>query len=528
MKRLGIFFILSFVLFYLDAVKTERIAAQEQRSERRDRSRERGDRSDRPPFDRPSWMQGGENPRPPRMSGNSGNDRPPWMGRNIGSGGEPSRQNSTERNERSLGMLRSMDTNGNGKLELNEIPEYRRGFVSMIVTQMGGDPNKTIDLAELARKASTSARSSQRSTSSTSSGNSSDSARQTAAATAVADPLVPYFGENEEPQLTVLAFGQREPQEKTTVTATTNSVVAVSQSDRILRSAREIMNKYDKNKNGTLDKDKNEWMSSLPFKTDIADKNRDGRISMTELLDTLGGKVNVTTGAAAVSTKQSEAYDRLPEGMPDWFFERDKDKDGQISMFEYANGQAWTEMKADEFQFLLDKNNDGVATVSEIIEGLRQYAEEMRLKEEQAKRDIERRKGVSATNSTAVPQPEGQPSSVPSPSPNQNPNSPSPSPPSAPSAATPPSVVPAGGVPSAATSPVTTSPSSPSETFPNWRPSGNVPATSPNTNSNTNSSATQNINPNTTAAPYSSDRTGSSDSERRPRNRSGYSRSRER
>ncbi|MDR2705622.1 MAG: hypothetical protein LBC02_07575, partial [Planctomycetaceae bacterium] len=391
MKYVIIFFVIGLILFCPDKVGTERLAAQEQRPERRDRNRERGDRPDRPPMSggtnaRPPWIPGGENARPPMPMPGGGNDRPPWMG-----GGERSGQSDAERNERFLGMLRSMDTNGNGKLEQNEIPEYRRGFVSMVVTQMGGDPNKTIDLAELTRKSSTSTRSPQ-----VSGGSSSGSATPL-----TTDPLVPYFGEKEEPQTAVLAFGQREPQTKTVAAATTNSNVAISQSDRILRSAREIMNKYDKNKNGTLDKDKGEWISSLPFNADATDKNRDGRISMTELLDTLGGKANVTTGAAAVSTKQSTAYDRLPVGMGslDWFFERDKDQDGQISMLEYANGQSWTELIADEFRFL-DKNNDGVATVSEIIATLKQVDEEKRLKEEQAKREAERRKGVVATTSS--------------------------------------------------------------------------------------------------------------------------------
>jgi Ca2+-binding EF-hand superfamily protein len=510
MKNFIIFFVIGLILFCPD--KVERLAAQEQRSERRDRNRERSDRPER--GDRPPWMQGGENARPPMPMSGGGNDRPPWMGGGVPGGERSGGQSDAERNERSLGMLRSMDTNRNGKLEQNEIPEYRRGFVSMIVTRLGGDPNKTIDLAELTRKTATSARSPQ-----TSASPSGSSGSATPLAT---DPLVPYFGEKEEAKTAVLAFGQRESQAKTVVAGTTNSTVPVSQSDRILRSAREIMNKYDKNKNGTLDKDKSEWISSLPFKADAADKNRDGRISMTELLDTLGGKANVTTGAAAVSTKQSAAYDRLPAGMPDWFFERDKDQDGQLSMIEYANGQSWSEMIADEFRFL-DKNNDGVATVSEIIETLKQVDEEKRLKEEQAKRDAERRKGVAATTSAlpaAPPQPEGQPapSSQPSPNPpaisppsgipaegNAPPNVPPP--PNAPPSNIPPS--PNAPPPNVPPPPNTSSSSPPSESSPSWRPSGSVPATTPST------------------APYSSGTTGSSDSERRRSyQRSGSSRSR--
>jgi Ca2+-binding EF-hand superfamily protein len=461
-----IFFVIGLILFCPDTM--ERLTAQEQRPERRDRNRERGDRPDRPPMP----MSGGENARPPIPMSGGGNDRPPWMG--GGPGGERPGQSDAERNERSLGMLRSMDTNGNGKLEQNEIPEYRRGFVSMIVTRMGGDPNKTIDLAELTRKAATSAGSPQ--TAVLPSGSS------VSATPLPTDPLVPYFGEKEEPQTAVLAFGQRESPAKTVVAGTTNSAVTVNQSDRILRSAREIMNKYDKNKNGTLDKDKGEWISSLPFKADAADKNRDGRISMTELLDTLGGKANVTTGAAAVLTKQSAAYDRLPVGMPDWFFEMDKDQDGQLSMLEYANGQPWTELIADEFRFFLDKNNDGFATVSEIFAAIKEVDEEKRLKEEQAKRDAERRKGVVATSSSstaALPQPAGQPAPSPSSLPSSNP-------PATPVA------IPAGGnappnvVPTPNASPPSKAPSS--ESSSNWRPSGSVPATTPNSSGTTGSS----------------------------------------
>jgi Ca2+-binding EF-hand superfamily protein len=375
-----------------------------------------------------------------------------------------------------------MDSNGNGKLEQSEIPEYRRSFVSMIVTRLGGDPNKTIDLADLARKASASS----------SSSNSSRSSTPASGAASTVDPLVPYFGEKETAQTPILAFGQREPQAKTTVAAASNSATSsVSQSDQILRSAREIMNKYDKNKNGTLDKDKGEWISSLPFNADAADKNRDGRVSMTELIDILGGKANATTGSAAVSTKQSSAYDRLPPGMPDWFFERDKDQNGQLTMMEYANGQPWTEDIAKEFLFL-DKNNDGTATVAEIFETLIQVDEEKRLKEEQAKRDIERRKGTGST-ATAVTPPPPQPA-------DQQPVPPPP-----------PGTPPVAVTPAAEGTPPAVPPQPGSEPTPNWRPSasGAVPTTPPST------------------APYSSGSSGSSDSDRRRSyQRSSSSRSR--
>lgn len=341
----------------------------------------------------PPWMQEGRGPgmgpggRERRQGGPEGG--PPWMregrDRNQGAGG-----NDAERNERLLGMLRSMDRNGDGKLEQNEIPEYRRNFVSSVVQRMGGDPNRTIDLNDLVRKA-------QNRSGSTSSATASSASRSSSTAQ-TGDPLVPYFGEKESKETPVLAFGQREPETKSTPASKTANAAPVSQSDQILRQAREIMNKYDKNKNGTLDKDKGEWVSSLPFNPDKADKNRDGRVSMSELIEVLGGKAGASSGAASVAPKQSSAYDRLPPGIPDWFFERDKDQDGQLTMLEYGNGKPWSEAIADEFRFL-DKNNDGVVTIAEMFETLKQVDEEKRLKEEQAKREQERRKGVGSGGS---------------------------------------------------------------------------------------------------------------------------------
>ena len=307
-----------------------------------------------------------------------------WGG---GPPGGPGGGSDSSRNERMIGMLKAMDTNGDGKLDPNEIPEYRRPFVSMMITRMGGDPTKTISIAELERRAASGGGSSS-SSSRQSSRTSSTSSTPTGLPT---DPLVPYFGEKEPTLPGVVGFGQREPQSNA-VSVGSASSIPTSQSDQILRSARDIMNRYDKNRNGTLDKDKGEWVSSLPFNAATADTNHDGRISMTELVAALGGKSSGTMGSAVVSTKQSTAYDRLPPGVPDWFFERDKDQDGQISMLEYANGQMWTEAMAQEFAFL-DANNDGFATIAEVYAALKKVDDEKRLQAEREQREQARRSG---------------------------------------------------------------------------------------------------------------------------------------
>ncbi len=337
---------------------------------------------------RPPWMQGG-----PERAG--GNNRGPREGRG----------DAGARTDRALNMLRGMDTNGNGILETHEIPEQRRGFVGMMVSRLGGNPNGNINLNALARQGGRqqAPRSGGRSGGYSGpanwlSGGRSD--QSPSATTALGqrgvanDPLVPYFGETATGDTPVLAFGQREAETKAAGTAA-NAVSGLSRSDQILRSAREQMNKYDKNKNGTLDKDKGEWVASLPFKPDAADSNLDGRISMTEIIAVLGGTSGVSSGAAAVATRQSTAYERIPAGMPDWFFARDKEQDGQLTMQEYGTGQPWTEALVGEFEFL-DRNNDGVATGAEIFAALKEFDEKKLLQEEQAKREIARRKGAPA------------------------------------------------------------------------------------------------------------------------------------
>ncbi len=327
-----------------------------------------------------------------------------WQGRpNPGRPGRGDRNNgnnSTDRNERMVGMLRGMDANGNGVLEPNEIPEQRRGFVTMMVTRMGGNPNGNINLNALARQNSSPTNRSNPVNPWSPQPRRNNATNAAASLSVATDPLVPYFGETTEAASPVPAFGQRAA--ATLAAATTqNTAPVLSQSDQILRSARDIMNRYDKNKNGTLDKDKGEWASNLPFKPDAADTNIDGRISMTEIIASLGGKSGVTTGAAAVSTRQSTAYERIPAGLPPWFFDRDKDQDGQLTMTEYAVGQPWTEALVGEFEFL-DRNGDGVAIATEIFASLQEFDQQKLLQEEQARREVARRKGLPAAGGAAV------------------------------------------------------------------------------------------------------------------------------
>jgi len=58
------------------------------------------------------------------------------------------------------------------------------------------------------------------------------------------------------------------------------------------------------------------------------------------------------------------AQERLPPGLPPWFLQRDRNRDGQVTMAEY--GSRWTEALVAEFnQF--DANRDGIITPKECL-----------------------------------------------------------------------------------------------------------------------------------------------------------------
>ena len=80
------------------------------------------------------------------------------------------------------------------------------------------------------------------------------------------------------------------------------------------------------------------------------------------------GRSNETDTASVdrASYRFSTPYDRLPEGLPSWFGEKDTNRDAQIMMSEFARD--WTDSMATEF-LRYDHNGDGVLTTGEVIAG---------------------------------------------------------------------------------------------------------------------------------------------------------------
>jgi Ca2+-binding EF-hand superfamily protein len=184
------------------------------------------------------------------------------------------------------------------------------------------------------------------------------------------------------------------------------------------RYAASMMKQYDKNGDGVLDKSEWSQSSTISSHPERFDKKGDGKITMDELVDGLknwnhsdnssassprpdnagsssssGSGRSATSGGTATdasvggsqtsrgnrrwdgggnrgssSASTGKHYlnpkERLPEGLPDWFLQGDKDGDGQVSMHEFAS--PLTEEKIAEFN-KYDLNGDGFITPDEVL-----------------------------------------------------------------------------------------------------------------------------------------------------------------
>lgn len=135
--------------------------------------------------------------------------------------------------------------------------------------------------------------------------------------------------------------------------------------ERDRKYARDLLTKYDRDGNRVLDKSEWRLISGSPEK---ADTNRDNKITFDELVARVTKrrreKASASTNEAPdlKSFRIRTAQEKLPEGLPGWFKDRDKNRDGQVAMHEYS--RKWTDSLARRFQ-TLDKNDDGLITPDE-------------------------------------------------------------------------------------------------------------------------------------------------------------------
>ena len=205
------------------------------------------------------------------------------------------------------------------------------------------------------------------------------------------EPLTPGFG-NEFNMIPVPGFDGGSP----------DDVLQVKISEEDRRRADYYFQRYDANRDKSLTRD--EAQHSRRLGDPRADSNGDGRLTADELAAYFArqrvqeqrnessrsggdsreregdrgpysprsredkGHRNATASDTGSDGRKSyrflAAEERLPEGLPEWFRERDADHDGQIAMAEFSS--RWTDALAAKFS-AFDGNQDGIVTPEECL-----------------------------------------------------------------------------------------------------------------------------------------------------------------
>ncbi len=313
-------------------------------------------------------------------------------------------------------FLRQLDQNQNGQLEENELEDRRGYFARRILERTGVKPEFPLHLSRVeealqrayaSRSEGSGEASSPGSSAEQSSSGSEGQQRSGSDSSSSSEPLVAGFGAESEPP-SVPGFGPPDsggspssgsPGRFATGAAGEERAPGGRGSEerrsedreleeRYRRYAEGLMRQYDRNRNGRLERDEWRHMRGDPER---ADQNNDGVITREELTARLmsfarrdsssdrGGDSRGSSDRGSSDRDRDRdrdrdedlprlrfltAAERLPPGLPDWFYEKDIDLDGQVSMAEFTTD--WTEAKVDEF-FYYDLNRDGIITPEECL-----------------------------------------------------------------------------------------------------------------------------------------------------------------
>ncbi len=281
-------------------------------------------------------------------------------------------------------MLQQFDTNKNGMIDSDEAQGQRGAMIEQIIRRAGMEPNYPISISSIqdalnAKNNPDAGRSSEASASS-----SSTSAVLTSVKTTVlgfGNSAVLGFSLSDASSLSVGASSVS----STTSSGSTSTSTAPSAAgggkmeDRVREMAKVKMAQFDTNHDGKIDREEMKAMSSRSQK---ADKNGDGVITLDELIEYDSNANGVKRAAPADSqtapasggtssfSSEGKSYrfktptELLPSGLPNWFAQKDRDADGQVSMSEYTS--EWSDAKATEFASY-DLDGDGVITPQEAL-----------------------------------------------------------------------------------------------------------------------------------------------------------------
>ncbi len=273
-----------------------------------------------------------------RGEGRSGGDESREGGR---PGGPPDGQDRTARLE---GFLRSMDADGDGVIHESEVPPERLRMFRFMAERAGVDPSQGVPIERVVEAMG--ARRAERPVGGD--GGREQPPGQTATDAAAASrpeaaeqptppagpPLVPGFGTDRKLN-PVPGFGTRvDPPPRVVLGGT------VSTTQRRVTTER----------GGSPAAAQSEPAGREEHQTSAEERSREGASSPQR-----------------ASYRFLAPHERLPEGLPDWFIERDLNMDGQVTMAEFAG--EWTDEKVEKF-LRYDRNNDGIITVEEALNPL--------------------------------------------------------------------------------------------------------------------------------------------------------------
>ena len=145
--------------------------------------------------------------------------------------------------------------------------------------------------------------------------------------------------------------------------------------DKITEYAKSMMSRYDKDKNNILDEKEMGSMRRKPKSS--ADSNKDGKISLNELIVSYGGKPKAESSRVASKGRQSEVdqvatglsiqsqKEKLEDiGVDEEFLKLDTNKDAHVDTGEFA--KEWDNEVYKEFREK-DVNGDGLISANEWI-----------------------------------------------------------------------------------------------------------------------------------------------------------------
>lgn len=326
--------------------------------------------------------------------GRGGRTRGDNRGDNRGMGS----QDPSQRNAWMEDMLRRMDANKNGMIDAEEVSDRRRYMVEGMLSRAGIEPKYPLAISQIVETMSSSARNG---------GGPASSRNGSSAGNSSGGPSGLGFGDAKSSPPGVLGFGQSSstttksalipgPASPAGASAAAAASSASSPAgsnaaapdlsidQKIRNLAAFLIQKYDKNSDGKLDRD--EWPSQGKWGT-FSEANRSGgtSVSLADLiahltdyvhrqqlsLDSLDAGSSETAGSLRKSGRFLLPRERLPKGLPDWFLRKDVDGDGQVSMAEYASD--WNPAATAEFD-RYDLNHDGVVTAAECLKAEKRAA----------------------------------------------------------------------------------------------------------------------------------------------------------